>query len=656
MKLQILFVFLLYIQFLAAEYAPSVRLKKYSSHKAKSMSKAINETLCQEQLDFFHQSFKRNEIWALLFFDSWSKIQSGYFAGNYIDLGDYDQCIKFQLPTTHVGTIKGKQCYMSFEAIPEASITEHDNAINSSFDWTVISRIARFLDTHLINSICMPASCSVEQIIDFMNNDFRLLEDFIVDGTCMELDDVTGLQSVDVALILIFGVSIMLMLLSTIYDLFMHQKSKEPNKLLISFSVYTNGKKLFDMTENKSTINSLHGLRALSIIWIMFGHRITNQLGLPYRNNNELFEFYQQWYSVIVYAYSIAVDTFFLMGALLLTMSTLRAIEKNNLNILRMIFHRYLRYTPVLGVAVLCTIALPRYCTGGPLEFGDFREKCVDYWWSALLHVQNYVNPDKLCLNHTWYLSVDFQLFVISPFLICGIKKYAKLILIIPVLVILCSIYIFMISIVFDVHKTPRTYDEGEIYHRWIYHPTHARIQSWLIGMSLGYLLHNKRNEKVKVNCIIDSCLLIISILVLIVIILSAHIFSTPYISSSSTILSNAIYMSLHRIGWALALAYIIFSCENQRRGSIIRWFLSHPYWKPIGTMGLSLYITHLIYMMFTMMNTKQVPFFSFWTTLHTFSGDLFPCILIATFFYLAFETPYLLIENYFYKKFNKTE
>ena len=46
----------------------------------------------------------------------------------------------------------------------------------------------------------MPASCSVDQIIDFMNNDFRLLEDFIVDGTCMELDEVTGLQSVDIAL------------------------------------------------------------------------------------------------------------------------------------------------------------------------------------------------------------------------------------------------------------------------------------------------------------------------------------------------------------------------------------------------------------------------------------------------------------------------
>lgn len=182
----------------------------------------------------------------------------------------------------------------------------------------------------------------------------------------------------------------------------MHQKSKEPNKLLISFSIYTNGKKLFDMTESKSSINSLHGLRALSIIWIMFGHRITNQLRLPHKNYKALVEFYGEWYSIIVYAYSIAVDTFFLMGALLLTMSTLRAIEKNRLNIPRMILHRYLRYTPVLGVAILCTITLPKYVASGPFTFREFSGNCIEYWWSALLHVQNYVNSADICLNHTW--------------------------------------------------------------------------------------------------------------------------------------------------------------------------------------------------------------------------------------------------------------
>jgi peptidoglycan/LPS O-acetylase OafA/YrhL len=134
----------------------------------------------------------------------------------------------------------------------------------------------------------------------------------------------------------------------------------------------------------------------------MFGHRVTNQLAFPIKNQSSLYEFYHQWYSVILYSYSIAVDTFFLMGALLLTLSMLRAMDKNRLNILRMIFHRYLRYTPVLGVAILCAITLPKYLANGPLDVDEFHENCEKYWWSALLHIQNYVNPDKLCLNHTW--------------------------------------------------------------------------------------------------------------------------------------------------------------------------------------------------------------------------------------------------------------
>jgi hypothetical protein len=150
--------------------------------------------------------------------------------------------------------------------------------------------------------------------------------------------------------------------------------------------------------------------------------------------------------------------------------------------------------------------------------------------------------------------------------------------------------------------------------------------------------------------------------------------FSTPIVSSSSSLLANAVFMSFHRIAWSLALSYIIFACENLQSGSIVRWLLSHPYWKPIGTMGLSLYITHVIYMMIMMMNQRESMLVSIWSMvnslnfalkrfsflillqLHLFSGDLFPCIAIATFFYLAFECPLMLVEDFVYKKFTKTE
>jgi hypothetical protein len=73
------------------------------------------------------------------------------------------------------------------------------------------------------------------------------------------------------------------------------------------------------------------------------------------------------------------------------------------------------------------------------------------------------------------YLSVDFQLFIISPPLIYLIHKNCRFMWLLLALITSCSIYIFTFSMVFKVHKLPRDFAEGELYHRWIYHPTHAR-------------------------------------------------------------------------------------------------------------------------------------------------------------------------------------
>lgn len=73
----------------------------------------------------------------------------------------------------------------------------------------------------------------------------------------------------------------------------MRSKNREPNKFLVSHSVYTNGMKLFDITKSKSlsVINSMIGLRVLSILWIIFGHQIFNQSAVFIGNPNDYRDF-----------------------------------------------------------------------------------------------------------------------------------------------------------------------------------------------------------------------------------------------------------------------------------------------------------------------------------------------------------------------------
>lgn len=56
--------------------------------------------------------------------------------------------------------------------------------------------------------------------------------------------------------------------------------------LFSAFSVYTNGLKLFETNQasSREIIACLHGIRALSIMWIVHGHRVQTYVAFPIIN------------------------------------------------------------------------------------------------------------------------------------------------------------------------------------------------------------------------------------------------------------------------------------------------------------------------------------------------------------------------------------
>lgn len=103
------------------------------------------------------------------------------------------------------------------------------------------------------------------------------------------------------------------------------------------------------------------------------------------------------------------------------------SFRNGQMNVGLMYLHRYLRLTPMLCALAFLTMTLVRFMGSGPLwpfTIDHFTGSCNRYWWSALLHVQNYVNPSAMCFAHAWYLSPDMQLFVISPFVVYLLHRY----------------------------------------------------------------------------------------------------------------------------------------------------------------------------------------------------------------------------------------
>ena len=79
--------------------------------------------------------------------------------------------------------------------------------------------------------------------------------------------------------------------------------------------------------------------------------------------------------------------------------------------------HSLFRLTIPLALIILFSVGLGPVIGDGPFWFviKDYSQNCANNWWASLLYINNFYKAEEQCLGQTWYLSVDMQLFLISP-------------------------------------------------------------------------------------------------------------------------------------------------------------------------------------------------------------------------------------------------
>lgn len=88
------------------------------------------------------------------------------------------------------------------------------------------------------------------------------------------------------------------------------------------------------------------------------------------------------------------------------------------------------------------------------------------------------------------------------------------------------------------------------------------------------------------------------------------HSFAQP--DSEYGSLDYALFDSLSRIIWAIALCYIIFACAHNYGGPVT-WLLAHPLWQPISRLSYSMYLTHFFIIRMTIASVMVSNYFSDW-------------------------------------------
>ena len=94
---------------------------------------------------------------------------------------------------------------------------------------------------------------------------------------------------------------------------------------------------------------------------------------------------------------------------------------------------------------------------------------------------------------------------------------------------------------------------------------TLIRYQPYLVGLGLGYLLHRLRETpRLSINTIALSWIWVLAALIGCLVVYGL----VPYQKDPTLVASTAeraLYGGLHRLGWALAVSWVILACVKVR-------------------------------------------------------------------------------------------
>uniref|UniRef100_A0A8C6TB82 O-acyltransferase like n=1 Tax=Neogobius melanostomus TaxID=47308 RepID=A0A8C6TB82_9GOBI len=310
--------------------------------------------------------------------------------------------------------------------------------------------------------------------------------------------------------------------------------------------------------------SSLHGIRVLSLLWIICGHSAQYPIITSidnYKNWKKTFETSPLYVFSLSGPVFLAVDTFLLLGI------------------------------QPLHIFIMClTMSLIP----------------VSYWWANLLLVSNLLP----CVPWTWYLSLDFQCYTTTPILFSIDRTMA-----------LASIshnnnvrkqstrtyrYLYMKTYIFTLlFRTSENYV-------FYYLRPHTRYGPYLIGIVTGIYLTTK-NAVVGWLCCFGVMALLVGL---------AYVLRD---APSSPSVPHALYQGLHRPLWALAVTWIILACEGGYGGEKHMTFLSSRFWRPFSNISFACYLTHPVFILIYIgVQETPIHYSDINFSIHPFSSTLF--------------------------------
>ena len=430
----------------------------------------------------------------------------------------------------------------------------------------------------------------------------------------------------------------------------------------------------------KRDLTYLHGIRVLSLFWIILLHcnGIFQASFAPVDNLNDMVHSNRRLLQIVLNT-AYGVDTFFVLSGLLVMYTNMSKKVKNKgqTNWFKYYFHRFFRLTPSYMFVILLVAKLRPFFGAGPVWFvAADTTACSDNWWTNLLYLNNFLkmgnNLSEMCLSHTWYLAVDMQMFLVSPiFLFVAYRYKLRPLVCISGVTILASI-IATACLVANDDTLPVNSPFGRLNNRFLgndqeeifsnenflegfkdsYTKPYCRIQPYIMGMVLGYVLYTYFSKDLKLQWKFVTTLWIAAIALALTDVYAPYssIKEDPHVWTKG---ERALFGGLKWSIWGLCIVWLIVACHYNYAG-LVKNILAAKFWIPLSRINYAAYLIHRDVMMILIYNIETPIHHTSFTTVTLFLSTLMLTYSISFVITVVVELPFANLEALAWGKWEK--
>ena len=610
-------------------------------------------------------------MWSFAMLDASGKPGASILKGNHEFLGNYQQC----RDVTH-DNFTGHTCRASISA--SIGPVTFGSPGTPTLDW----------------DFCLPSSCKGPELTKALDN-IGSSSNASVSVECtpeFDLASDTG-AIVSIVILSIFGI---LVLVGTFLDVYIQLSDdndrlpnkenarqddagtdsadrREPSKhvssvsitskwqeALLAFSLPKNTGRILSTEAGSGTIGCLHGIRVLSLAWVILGHVVSSWGVAGVIDPADFMELTTTMPFQFLINGTLSVDSFFFLSGFLTSYLFIKGCWKKGVSAKTMglyYFHRYWRLTPPMMVVVMITANLIKYIGEGLPDFQGSKEQdfCKENWWHNLLYINTLIKNSgddgvlPFCVSPTWFLSMDMIFYVVAPLVLVPLVYRHN---VLGFLTAAVMIGVHLASNVWLVDK----YNFDLLRHRAdymdkLYFKPWARVAPYAIGLVFGWIYFKLNNNGKQLR--LNKCSVALGWLLAIGLAFTITMVTYDDNKDSSTIFTTGewpmearlVHETLSRPLWALLLGWVVVACSSGY-GGVVDSLLSWEGFLPLSRLTYSAFLCHWLVVQFEAAGQVWSALFSLDLLVYKFFGFYVVSYSVAFLLAVFVEAPLVNLEK----------